>query len=658
MPTVVFKPSMLIAMNKFLIGCLLFLAPCRLFSQLRLPAIVRDSMVLQRDQPITIWGWAAPGQKVLVVFKGTKKVTRADARGNWTAALVPQPAGGPYKMQVISGDRTIRLGNILLGDVWLCSGQSNMVHQMELHQIRYDDDVKNAHYPEIRQFWVPQASILTGPAQDLAGGNWKEANPEDVKKFSAVAYFFARKIYERYHVPIGIINASVGGSPIEAWMSKTALQSFPAAAAILRENEDTAKVFQVNRDAAVARQKQPAITDEGMIGEFKWFDPAYTPKGWSPITVPGFWEGQGLGDLDGIVWYRREFWVPDSLAGRPAKLFLGRIVDADAAFINGVPTGTTGYQYPQRRYAVKAGILKPGTNLLVVKITNTAGKGGFVPDKPYFLQVGNTAIDLKGEWVYKVGAAFHVMETIRTIALQNQPAALYNGMLAPVTPYGIRGFLWYQGESNAGNPSNYGALQTAMITQWRTERQRNDLPFLFVQLPNFGNRNYLPGESGWAELRQQQLQTLAVPHTGMAVAIDAGEWNDIHPDDKKDIGERLALLAMKETYGDNSIVANGPMVFAASANNDAVTLEFSAALSTSDGESPAYFAIAGANKKFEWATAVIDGNKLTLRSDKIVQPKYVRYAWADNPHNANLCGKEGLPATPFEIAVPFSGPKP
>ncbi|MDE3248856.1 MAG: sialate O-acetylesterase [Bacteroidota bacterium] len=646
-------------MNKFLLRyccCLVLLIPAIAKGQFRLPAIIRDSMVLQRNKPIKLWGWATPGQKVVIVFRGNKTVAKTASNGRWTAALPAREAGGPYEMQFIAGAKKQTLRNILLGDVWLCSGQSNMVHQMELHQIRYDEDVKTAHYPEIRQFWIPQASVLTGPAEDLIGGNWKAANPEDVKKFSAVAYFFARKIYERYHVPIGIINASVGGSPIEAWMSKQALQAFPDAAALLKENEDTAKVFRINREAAIARQQQPAVPDNGMNAAVKWYDPVYTPKGWSPITVPGFWEGQGLGELDGIVWYRRTFTVPDSLAGKPARLLLGRIVDADAAYINGQLVGTTGYQYPQRRYAVKEGVIKAGENLLVVKITNTAGKGGFVPDKPYFLQSGNTSIDLKGTWQYKVGAAFPPAAPIRSIALQNQPAALYNGMLAPIVFYGIAGFLWYQGESNAGNPSSYGALMKAMIMEWRAERQDNNLPFLFAQLPNFGNRNYLPGESNWAELRQQQWHTLTVPHTGMAVTIDAGEWNDIHPDDKKDVGDRLALLAMKQAYHDTSIVANGPVVEAASADDGKIVLDFSTALTTNDGEAPACFAVAGADKKFEWATGVIEGKRLILHCNKVSKPVFVRYAWADNPYNANLFCPEGLPATPFEIALPFSNP--
>lgn len=646
-------------MNKLLLRygcCLVMLFPAIAKGQFRLPAIIRDSMVLQRNKPIKLWGWAAPRQKVVIVFRGSKTSVQTGTNGRWLASLPAKAAGGPYEMQFIAGATKQTLHNILLGDVWLCSGQSNMVHQMELHQIRYEEDVKTAHYPEIRQFWVPQASVLTGPAEDVTGGNWKEANPEDVKKFSAVAYFFARKLFERYHIPVGIINASVGGSPIEAWMGKQALQAFPDAAALLKENEDTARVFQINRDANTARQLQPAVIDNGMSSPVKWYDPAYTPKGWSPITVPGFWEGQGLGELDGIVWYRRAFEVPDSLAGKPAKLFLGRIVDADAAYINGQPVGTTGYQYPQRRYSVKEGVLKAGTNLLVVRITNTAGKGGFVPDKPYSLQTGNTSIDLKGTWLYKVGAAFAPANPVRTIALQNQPAALYNGMLAPVVPYGIAGFLWYQGESNAGNPSTYGAMMKAMIMQWRAEWQDANLPFLFAQLPGFGNRNYLPGESNWAELRQQQWQTLAVPHTGMAVTIDAGEWNDIHPDDKKDVGDRLALLAMKKVYHDSSLVAEGPVVTNASASNGKIILGFSTALVTNDGEAPAYFAVAGADKKFEWASGVIQGRQLILTCDKVAAPKFVRYAWADYPHNANLYNPEGLPATPFEIPLPFSNP--
>jgi sialate O-acetylesterase len=370
------------------------------------------------------------------------------------------------------------------------------------------------------------------------------------------------------------------------------------------------------------------------------------------INIPGYWEDQGIKDLDGVVWYRREIDVPASMTTVPAKVFLGRIVDADALYINGKQVGNTTYQYPQRRYALPAGTLKPGKNLFVIRITNNLGKGGFVPDKPYQLIAGKDTIDLKGYWQYKVGQVI-----IRQaggfsggeIAAQNQPAALYNSMIAPLINYAIKGFIWYQGESNTGRASEYAKLQPAMINDWRNKWNQLNAPFLYVQLPGFMEFNYSPSESQWAQFRESQLKSLSVPNTGMAVAIDLGEWNDIHPDRKKEVGDRLALAAEKIAYGEN-IVYSGPIYQSQQIEGNKITITFSnvgSGLITIDGEEPGEFAIAGADKKFVWAKAKIEDNKVIVWSDAVSNPMYVRYAWADNPVNPNLFNKEGLPASPF-----------
>jgi len=472
---------------------------------------------------------------------------------------------------------------------------------------------------------------------------------ESVRPFSAVAYFFAKKLYDKYKVPIGIINASVGGTPIEAWTSEEGLKDFEALQATIQKNKDTAYVNAANRAAAsVPRPQQPA--DLGITGSVKWFDPAYTAKNWRPIHIPGYWEDQGVKDLNGIVWYRKEIDIPASMAGKPAKLWLGRIVDADELYINGKRVGNTTYQYPQRRYSIAADVLKPGKNLFVIRVTNTAGKGGFVPDKPYSLFAGSDTVQLTGTWHYKVGAVFTPSRPgAFGINAQNQPAALYNAMVAPVINYSIKGFLWYQGESNAGRPNEYGKLQAAQIANWRNKWKQGELPFFYVQLPGFMDYNYLPSESNWALMREAQLKTLEVPNTAMAVAIDLGEWNDIHPDNKKDVGERLALAALKMTYGEN-IVHSGPLFQSATVEANKIILSFTYTgdgLVTNDGEDPAEFAIAGADKKFIWAKAKIEGNKVVIWHESISNPVFVRYAWADNPVNPNLYNKEGLPASPF-----------
>ncbi|MGG9961429.1 sialate O-acetylesterase [Ferruginibacter sp. SUN106] len=620
----------------------------KIFSQVKLPQIVRDSMVLQRDAEISVWGWASANEKVTVSFNNKKYTTKTTVDGKWKIVLGPTKAGGPYNM-IISGKNKITLNNILIGDVWFCSGQSNMVHQLNIHDVTYANDIATANFPEIRQFWIPTATSLEGPKQNLSSGFWKAAIGEDVRPFSAVAFFFARKIYEEYHIPIGIINASVGGTPIEAWTSEEGLKDFPALISTIKKNKDTAYVNGLLRNGLANNVKRTS-QDKGLTGSKPWYDITYVPKEWKRIAVPGYWEDQGIKDLNGVVWYRKEIDVPASMIGKPAKVFLGRIVDADVVYINGKQVGTTGYMYPQRRYTVPADVLKAGKNIIVVKVINNAGKGGFVPDKPYCLFAGNDTVDLKGYWQYKVGEVFIPGEGPGGggIAAQNQPAALYNAMVAPVINYTIKGIVWYQGEANSGRGKEYAKLQPAQIFDWRKKWQQGDIPFLYVQLPNFMDANYLPSESQWAELREAQLKSLSVPNTGMAVGIDLGEWNDIHPDNKKAVGDRLALIADKIVYG-KDIVYSGPVFQSASIADKYITLSFTnmgSGLISNDGEELREFAIAGADKKFVWAKAIIEGDKIIVSSDAVAHPMYVRYAWADNP-DVNFYNKEGLPASPF-----------
>ena len=621
------------------------------FTQVKLPQLIRDSMVLQRDAKIKIWGWSTPNEKIKISFNKKSFKTKADAQGNWAVFLPSMKAGGPYTMNIDAGNH-ITLKDILIGDVWICTGQSNMVHQMALHAVRYADEIANANNPNIRHFWVPNVANMQGPQKDLPGGSWKWANPKDIGEFSAVAYFFAKQLYEKYHVPIGLINASWGGIPIEAMMSEEAFKEFPNILTTLQRNKDTAYINGLSRrpNAGGPRPQQPQ--DKGITE--KWYDPSYQPKGWKIINIPGYWEDQGIKDLDGVVWYRREIDVPASMTNVPAKVFLGRIVDADVLYINGKQVGNTTYMYPQRRYALPEGTLKPGKNLFVVRVTNNFGKGGFVPDKPYQLIAGKDTIDLKGYWDYKVGQV-----VVRQggfgggggggIAAQNQPSALYNSMIAPLVGYTMKGFLWYQGESNTGRPAEYAKLQPAMIQDWRAKWNQPNAPFLFVQLPGFMDYNYTPSESQWAQFREAQLKSLSVPNTGMAVAIDLGEWNDIHPDRKKPVGDRLALAAEKIAYSEN-IVYSGPIYQSQQIDGNKIILSFSnvgSGLITNDGEELSEFAIAGEDKKFVWAKATISGDKIIVSNDAVANPMYVRYAWADNPVNPNLYNKEGLPASPF-----------
>ena len=621
------------------------------YAQVRLPRIVRDSMILQRDRTVNIWGWASANEKLSVRFNSKTYKTVANANGEWKIQLPPMKAGGPYTMDIAASNK-ISLKEILFGDVWFCSGQSNMVHQLHIHDVTYAHEIATANDPDIRQFWIPTLTNLQGQQNDLPTGYWKAAVGEDVRPFSAVAYFFAKEIHARYKVPIGIINASVGGTPIEAWTSEDGLRNFDDLIKIIQRNKDTAYVNSTNRNAAAFNSaRQPSSADAGMQESPKWFEPQYQAKGWRNINIPGYWEDQGVKDLNGVVWYRKEIDIPATLAGKPARVWLGRIVDADEFYVNGVRVGSTTYQYPQRRYNIPSNVLKAGKNLFVIRVTNQAGKGGFVPDKPYCLFAGNDTIDLKGTWQYKVGQTFiQQPPEPQGISAQNQPAALFNAMVAPITNYAIKGILWYQGESNAGRPGTYASLQKAQVLDWRNKWGLGDLPFMYVQLPGFMDYYYLPTESNWAQLRHAQLQALSVPNTAMAVAIDLGEWNDIHPDNKKDVGVRLSKAALKLAYGEDIVYA-GPLYKSSAVEGNRIIINFDhlgSGLLTNDGLPPAEFAIAGADKKFVWAKTKIEGDKVVVWHDAVPTPLYVRYAWADNPVNPNLYNKEGLPASPFK----------
>lgn len=620
-------------------------------AQIKLPQLLGDGMVLQREQNIKIWGWASEGEEISLSFRGKQYQGLSDQSGNWEIILPPQLAGGPDDM-TLRGKNEIIVKDILVGDVWLCTGQSNMVLPMERVKEKYPDDIANAHYPEIRNYFIATATNLQGAQKDLPAGKWKSANPEDVLTFGAVSYFFAREIYEKNQIPIGLINASVGGTPIESWISEEGIQEFPGMMQTIQQNKDTAYVNNKIRKARANRVERPEA-DNGLLEEVQWFDPNYIPKGWKNIHIPGYWEDQGLKDLNGVVWYRREIDVPVSMTNIPANLYMGRIVDADHVYVNGEKVGNITYQYPPRRYKMAPGILKPGKNIIVVRVINYNGKGGFVPDKPYYLTANGEEIDLKGDWEYKVGDVFKpVANQVAGFSFQNQPTSLYNAMLAPIRNQAVRGILWYQGESNTGNPEPYYDLLPALINDWRDQWKENNLPFLYVQLANFMERDFLPVESKWAELRDAQLQSLSIPNTAMAVAIDLGEWNDIHPLNKKEVGHRLALGARHLSYGEEDLVYSGPIYRSFSIQGDKVIIHFDqvgSGLISEDEEALSQFAIAGADKKFEWAEAKIVNGTVEVSCKHISNPVYVRYAWSNNPDGANLYNKEGLPASPFQI---------
>lgn len=608
-------------------------------------------MILQRETATKIWGWASANEAIELKFKNTTLHTSANNNGEWEIQLPAQKAGGPYEM-TLTGSNKIVLKNILFGDVYVCSGQSNMELPMGRLIDKYPNEIAKSDHPNIRQFLVPDEYDFKNPRKDLSGGMWEIASPKTITQFSAVAYFFALDISKRHNIPVGIINAALGGSPAQAWISEGALKKFPVYEEEVKKfkNDQLIKSIEASDQSLASNwYKNLNANDEGLKNNWKT---NIDDKDWEEMNVPGYWADGPLGNVNGVVWFKKEIEVPKSMLGNSVKLLLGRIVDADSVFINGEFVGSISYQYPPRRYIFNANILKAGKNTITVRLVNNSGKGGFVRDKDYQLIANQDTIDLRGKWKYKLGSKASPAPSQTFIRWK--PAGLYNAMIAPLLKYKIKGVLWYQGEANTGNPKEYSELMKSLINNWRKDWAQGDFPFLYVQLPNFMEPKKTPSESSWAELRAQQLSLASVPNTAMAVIIDLGEWNDIHPLNKQSVGKRLALQAEHLIYGNNKIVSSGPVFKSMQSNGNQLILNFnniSKGLIAKGGGELKYFAIAGKDRVFVWAKAAIKGDKVVVWNKDIVNPVYVRYAWADNPEGANLYNSANLPASPFEAIL-------
>lgn len=615
--------------------------------QVKLPKLISDGMVLQRNSEVKIWGWASKEEPISISFLGEEYNTVADSNGNWSISLNNLSAGGPFRM-MINGSNTIDLKNIYVGDVWIASGQSNMELPMSRVAPLYTEEIANASNEAIRFFEVPKTYDFIEPRKNIKAGEWKSVSRNTIEQFSAVAYFFAKDLNKEYNIPIGIINSALGGSPAEAWISEDALKRFP------HHYREALKFKDVTHIDSIENADRTRI--EAWYGEIQkkdkgyrenWKAPNVDVSSWKTMDIPGYWADTELGPKNGVVWFRKNIDLSEARAHKSAKLLLGRIVDADSVFVNGTFVGNTTYQYPPRRYEIPAGVLKPGKNTITIRVINEGGRGGFLLDKEYKLIFGEEEIDLTGAWKFHLGVEMPRLQGQTFIRWK--PLGLYNAMINPLTNYSIKGVIWYQGESNVANPEEYDALMTTLIQDWRNKWKMEDLPFLYVQLANFLKSKDQPSDSNWARLREAQKKTLNVPHTGMAVAIDIGEWNDIHPLNKKDVGERLSRAAKNVAYDEN-LVPSGPLYHSFSKEKNSIVLSFKntgGGLVSKNGKSLSHFAIAGKDRKFKWAEAEIKGDKVVVFHPEISDPVAVRYAWADNPKNANLYNVEGLPASPF-----------
>jgi sialate O-acetylesterase len=627
-----------------------------------------DHAVLQQGTQIPIWGTAAPGEGILVEIAGQAVSAKAGSDGKWLAQLAPMKAGGPFTL-TISGEKKqapIVLTDILVGEVWVAGGQSNMERQLGLRVGQqpiadWEKEVAAANQPQIRHFGVAQEKSLT-PLSTVKG-QWDVCTPEAVKNFTAVGYFFARDLQRARHVPVGIIHASWGGTPAEAWTSEAGLRPLPDFA-------DTAELLKtLIADPVAARRQYEAkletwfrANDTGSAEGGSWRDPALDAGAWKTMTLPTLWEDAGEPDLNGVVWFRKTFDLPAGAASAAAELQLGMVDDIDTTWVNGVKVGTTVGYNMVRRYPLGSGVLKPGRNVVTVRVLDTGGGGGIWGDQKLQVVFGKISHDgqhaaepdagqapqpiiLSGPWRYRIGMKLEdgpppPMGVTGDVAT---PTVLYNGMIAPLLPYAIAGVIWYQGEANVHREQQYRTLFPALIADWR-QSWGQDFPFLFVQIA--------PHHDMTPELREAQLLAWQhTPKTAMVVTMDCGDATDIHPPHKQPVGARLSLAARALAYGEH-LEYSGPvfdtMKVAGGKGAGKATLSFThlgRGLVAKGGPLKG-FTMAGADKVFHPARAQIRGHTVVVTSEAVPQPVAVRYGWANVP-NGNLFNKAGLPAPPF-----------
>ena len=616
---------------------------------LRLPRLFGDGMVLQRQATIPVWGWTAPDRAVSVMLGATERRTKASASGEWRVTFPPQRAGGPRRLVVRAGADSVVLRDVLIGDVWVASGQSNM--ELPLANTRdAAATIAAASDRSIRHFKVP-ISFAQAPESDLTGGSWAVADSQHVGSFSAVAYYFARDLRKSVGVPIGIVNTTWGGSRIETWMSRSSLGLDSAKwAAVWAEEQASQRRFVEKLRAKIGDVPR---TDPGLVeGRAVWADPALDDSSWQPIAVPELWEQQGYDGLDGVAWYRTAFELTADEAAHGVKLGLGAIDDADITWVNGVEVGRTNNYSLPRVYDVPPRALHAGRNVLAVRVEDGGGGGGIWGDSAgVFLDAGGARRPLGAAWKFRVGTASMQQDGQH---MNKVPTIVYNRMVHPLLGFPIKGVIWYQGESNADSVADarkYAPLARTLIESWRREWHSGDFPFLWVQLANFMKPDSQPpAQSAWAVLRDAQTATLAVPKTGQAVIIDIGEEKDIHPRNKLDVGARLALAARHVAYG-QPVEHIGPTHRSHVVAGSSIVVTFDHAggglVSRAKDGAVGGFAIAGADRRFVWAEARIEGNRVIVSHPSVQSPVAVRYAWANNPTTASLYGKSGLPAVPF-----------
>ncbi|MFA6929804.1 MAG: sialate O-acetylesterase [Lentisphaeria bacterium] len=683
-------PLMVCWLSLFFSACSMIHPTRELASDFTVHKVFGDQMVLQRDRIIRISGTCRAGQGVHVALAEKTASAFADQQGRWEAQLPPMPAGGPYLLKISgAGGHTVEFKDVLIGEVWLCSGQSNMAMPLWSNTLFWrsengDQEAANANFPQLRLYNANLCNSVApkGPVAEIAGPGWTACNAQSAAAFSAAGYYFAKQLQLDLGIPIGIINSSWGGTPIQSWISREGYQKNKQREELHQIDSFQAKnidqIYAEKRKQIVEWEEQFLRQNPGKSGFAEGFStPDWDDSLWLKRELPA----PVTPNLPGVFWYRREIQVPAGWSGYDLELGLGAIDEADETYFNGKLVGQTGTDEPQywlkkRVYKITAEHVKAGnSNVIAVRILNFEGATGMEgPTAAMFLKPygdENTRLCLAGEWKYQVefNANAQLYPAKPRLAPDptspHFPATLFNSMIAPWTKFAIRGALWYQGESNASRYPDYFQLQKILIEDWRQQWKDPEFAFVLTQLAAFQTHNptnplakdfwenQQPGENDWSWLREAQRAALKLPNTGMAVSIDIGNPSDIHPVDKKTLGFRLAREAQRICYGYQGVSA-GPLYKKMKREGNKIRLFFANTGSglLTHGEELHSFAIAGKDKHYYWAEAKIDGNTVLVCADAVPEPLSVRYAWAMYPGNANLYNTEGFPASPFQTETP------